>query len=474
MSAVATMTGPESRNKYVRRAAAFAGLGGLLFGYDTGVIGGALPLIAKDFDWNSPFLRGVITSSLLLGAAAGAFVAGRLSDALGRRKLILLTAATFIIGIVGCTLAPDAPVLVAFRVVIGLGVGSASVVVPLYIGEIVPPAVRGGLVSLNQLAITVGILVSELIAYFLSASGQWRTMILIAVIPSAVLLLGMLFQPESPAWLVEHKREDDARAIMHKARGPEDDVDGEIQEIKTVAEKREGAGALLDQAIRPALVIGIALAVIQQVTGINTVIYYAPTLLESAGLGSHGAIGATVIVGAINVLLTIVALRLLDRVGRRPLLLGGTLGMIVGLIVLGAAFVGQGDHVSTGHAAVAIAALCLFVGSFAIGLGPVFWLLIAEIYPLRVRGSAMSLAGVANWLANFVVAISYLSILSAIGKPATFWILAGLSVLSYVFMRMRVPETKGRPLTEIEADMRGLSDYAPSDQRRSTQERAAM
>lgn len=473
MSAVAAMTGPESRNKYVRRAAAFAGIGGLLFGYDTGVIGGALPLIAKDFDWNSPFLRGVITSSLLLGAALGALIAGRLSDSLGRRRLILLTAVTFIVGIVGCTLAPDAPVLVAFRVVIGLGVGSASVVVPLYIGEIVPPAVRGGLVSLNQLAITIGILVSELIAYFLTSSGQWRTMILLAVIPSAILLLGMLFQPESPAWLVEQKREDDARAIMQQSRSADDDIEGEIREIKNVAEKREGAGALLDTAVRPALVIGIALAVIQQVTGINTVIYYAPTLLESAGLGSHGAIGATVIVGAINVLLTIVALRLLDRVGRRPLLLGGTLGMIVGLIVLGAAFVGQGDHVSTGHAVVAIAALCVFVGSFAIGLGPVFWLLIAEIYPLRVRGSAMSIAGVANWLANFVVAISYLSLLAAIGKPATFWLLAGLSVISYAFMRLRVPETKGRPLTEIEADMRGLSDYAPSEGRRPVRERAA-
>ena len=475
MSAVATVTvtvtGSQTRNRYIRRAAAFAGLGGFLFGYDTGVIGGALPLIANDFNWDSPFLRGVITSSLLLGAAAGALTAGRLSDSLGRRKLILLTAGVFIVGIVGSTLAPTAPVLVAFRVIIGLGVGSASVVVPLYIGEIVPPAVRGGLVSLNQLAITVGILVSELIAYFLTASGQWRTMILIAVIPSAVLLLGMLFQPESPAWLVEQHREDDARAIMQKARGPEDDVDGEIREIKTVAQKREGAAALLDTAVRPALVIGITLAVIQQVTGINTVIYYAPTLLESAGLGSHGAIGATVIVGAINVILTIVALRLLDRVGRRPLLLGGTIGMIVGLIVLGAAFVGQGDHVSTGHAAVAIAALCVFVGSFAIGLGPVFWLLIAEIYPLRVRGSAMSLAGVANWLANFVVAISYLSILAAIGKPATFWMLAGISLISYVFMRYRVPETKGRPLTDIEADMRGMADYAPSDQQRPMRQR---
>src|SRR4051812_11385986 len=373
MSAVATVTGPASRNRYVRRAAAFAGLGGLLFGYDTGVIGGALPLIANEFDWNSPFLRGVITSSLLLGAAAGAFIAGRLSDSLGRRKLILVTAVTFIIGIVGCTLAPSAPVLVGFRVIIGLGVGSASVVVPLYIGEIVPPDVRGRLVSLNQLAITLGILISELIAYFLTSSGQWRTMIVIAVIPSAVLLVGMLFQPESPAWLVEQGREDDARAIMHQSRDRQDDIDGEIREIKTVAQKREGVGALLDQAVRPALVVGISLAVIQQVTGINTVIYYAPTLLESAGLGSHGAIGATVIVGAINVLLTIVALRLLDRVGRRPLLLGGTAGMVIGLLVLAFSFIGQGDSISHSHAAIAIVGLCLYVGSFAIGLGPVFW-----------------------------------------------------------------------------------------------------
>lgn len=443
------------RNPYVRRAAVLAGIGGLLFGYDTGVIGGALPLIANDFDWDTPFRKGVITSSLLLGAAVGAFLAGRLTDRLGRKQLILLTAVTFVVGITGAALAPEAITLVAFRLIIGLGVGSASVIVPLYIGEIAPPDVRGALVSLNQLAITVGILSSQLIAYFLTTTGQWRLMVALAVIPSVVLGLGMLRQPESPAWLVEQEREDEAREILSRVRERPEDVDAEINEVQDVARQREGVNALFGPGVRPALIIGLGLAIIQQVTGINTVIYYAPTLLEGAGLGEHAAIGGTVIVGVINVLLTIVAIRLLDRVGRRPLLLGGTAGMIVGLTVLAISFIGQGDAIDNTHAAIAIAALCLYIGSFAIGLGPVFWLLISEIYPLRVRGSAMSTAGVANWLANFVVAISYLSVLSAIGRPATFFGLAVITLISFVFMRARVPETKGRSLAEIEMDLRG-------------------
>jgi sugar porter (SP) family MFS transporter len=443
------------RNPLVRRAALLAGIGGLLFGYDTGVIGGALPLIAADFDWNTPFLKGVITSALLLGAAFGAFLAGRLSDRLGRKRLILITAATFVVGIAGASLSPSAELLVFFRVIIGLGVGSASVTVPLYIGEIAPPGVRGALVSLNQLAITLGILISQLIAYFLTTTGQWRTMVGLAIIPSLVLGFGMLSQPESPAWLVEQEREDEARQILERVRDRPEDVDAEIDEVQTVAREREGVSALFGRGVRPALIIGVALAVIQQITGINTVIYYAPTLLESAGLGEHAAIGGTVVVGVINVLLTLVAIRLLDRVGRRPLLLGGTAGMVVGLLVLAFSFIGQGDSISHRNAGIAIAALCLYVGSFAIGLGPVFWLLISEIYPLRVRGSAMSLAGVANWVANFLVAISYLSILSAAGRPATFFGLAAITLASFFFMRLRVPETKGRSLAEIEMDLRG-------------------
>jgi sugar porter (SP) family MFS transporter len=458
---IASASPPASahqRNHFVTRAAIFAGLGGVLFGYDTGVIGGALPLIAHDFDWNSPFLRGVITSSLLLGAAAGALAAGRLTDRLGRRRLILITSVVFLVGILGAALAPDAVVLVVFRVVIGLGVGSASVVVPLYIGEVAPPSARGALVSLNQLSVTIGILVSQLIAYFLTSSGQWRWMIAIALVPAALLGVGMLAHPESPAWLVRGGQEDQARSVLKRIRSNDDDIEGEIRDIRGVASEEVSGREMLGRAVRPALVVGLALAVIQQVTGVNTVIYYAPTLLESAGLGSHAAIGATVIVGAINVLFTIIAVMVLDRIGRRPPLLAGTVGMVVGLGVLGAVFLGQPDAVSHTRAVIAIIALCVYISSFAIGLGPVFWLLISEIYPLRMRGSAMSAAGIANWLANFVVAISFLSLISAIGRSATFWIYGGIAAASLVFMWLRVPETRGRSLPEIEADL----NMAPS------------
>jgi sugar porter (SP) family MFS transporter len=416
-------------------------------------IGGALPLIAQHFDWKSPFLKGVITSSLLLGAAAGALAAGRLTDLIGRRRLILITSMTFVVGILGASLAPDPVTLVAFRVVIGLAVGSASVVVPLYIGEVAPPSARGALVSLNQLSVTVGILASQLIAYFLTSSGHWRWMIAIAVLPAALLGVGMLTQPESPAWLLRGGREDRARAVPRRVRsgqnagagtseGGGDDVDAEInaeidaevRDIREVAVEEASAREMLGRAVRPALLVGLALAVIQQVTGVNTVIYYAPTLLESAGLGGHAAIGATVIVGAINMLFTIGALLILDRVGRRPPLLAGTAGMVVGLAVLGVVFLGQPAAVSQIRAVVAITALCVYIASFAVGLGPVFWLLIAEIYPLRMRGSAMAAAGIANWLANFVVAISFLTMISALGRTATFWIYAGVAVASVAFM----------------------------------------
>ncbi|MCK9901787.1 hypothetical protein CC117_22200 [Parafrankia colletiae] len=456
-------TAGPGRNPFVTRAALFAGLGGLLFGYDTGVIGGALPLIAQDFDWDSPFLKGVITSSLLLGAAAGALLAGRLSDRLGRRRLILITAVVFVVGILGASLAPEAISLVAFRVVIGLGVGSASVVVPLYIGEIAPPEVRGALVSLNQLSITIGILASQLIAYFLTSSGHWRWMIAIALVPSVLLGLGMLRQPESPAWLVEKDRDEEARRVLARTRDAGDDIEGEIRELRDVSAERADARDVLSRAVRPALVVGLALAVIQQITGVNTVIYYAPTLLESAGLGEHAAIGGTVIVGVINVALTVLAIALLDRVGRRALLLVGTAGMTLGLVVLGAVFVGQPDTVSSTRAVVAIVALCVYIGSFAIGLGPVFWLLISEIYPLRIRGAAMSVAGIANWLANFVVAISYLTLLDAIGRGPTFWLYAAIALASLAFMWLRVPETRGRSLPEIEADLNMNPEQAEQD-----------
>jgi sugar porter (SP) family MFS transporter len=443
------------RNRRVIAAAAITALGGLLFGYDTGVVSGALLFLKKEFGGLSNFQQELVTSLLLVGAMAGAIAAGRIADRIGRRYTVLGTALVFVGGVLLAALTPSYPVLLIARIIIGLAVGSASMVVPLYIGEFAPPKVRGGLVSLNQLAITIGILVSYLCDYGLSGSGNWRLMFGLAAIPAIALFIGMLFQHESPHWLVEQGRDAEARKTLLRLRRPED-VDEEIAEVKEVAKQRGGAKELLAPAIRPALMVGVLLAVFQQITGINTIIYYAPSLLHDAGLGSSSALLANVGIGAVNVGMTIVAIRLLDRTGRRPLLISGTIGMAAGMVLTAIAFIGAGSHLSGGRAAAAIAGLVIYTGSFAIGLGPVFWLMISEIYPLSVRGAAMSVASTANWGANFIVTISFLTLLSAIGGTGVFFLFGFLTLIALGYFMKRVPETKGRSLQAIERELRGL------------------
>ncbi len=440
----------------VTRAAALTAVGGILFGYDTGVVGGVLPNISKDFGLDSPFLKGLVVAILLAGAAVGAIVAGRVADQLGRRRTILLTSVVFVVGLLMSSLAPTLWVFWISRFVIGLGVGSTSFVVPLYIGEIAPPERRGGLVSLNQLSVTIGILVSELVAYGLSGHGDWRVSVGLALLPAVVLGLGIVREPESPAWLVRQGREDDAREVLRTLRDEQDAIEEEIASVKDVAreESKGSIGDLVDRRLRPALILGVTLAVIQQITGINTVIYFAPTVLQEAGLGSSASLLALVIVGVTNVVMTVLAVRYLDRVGRRPLLIWGMVGMIIGIGALAATFaIGL-----TGSGAVfATIALAFYVGSFAISLGPIVWLLIAEIFPLRVRGQAASIATMANWLANLAVAVSYLSIISWIGRTGTFALYGVVTVLSLVYVIAKVPETKGMTLAKIEESIDGRS-----------------
>jgi sugar porter (SP) family MFS transporter len=438
--------------RHVAVSAAVTALGGLLFGYDTGVVSGALLFLKKDFGGLSSFQEELVTSLLLVGAVIGALFAGRLADQIGRRLTVLITALVFIVGVLLAAFTPTFPVLLVARIIIGLAVGAASTTVPLYIGEVVPPKVRGGLVSLNQLAITSGILVSYLIDYGLSDSQNWRLMFGLAAIPAVGLFVGMLFQKESPAWLIRQGREDEARQVLHRVRNTDDDIDGEIREVKELSKRQAGYRDLISPRVRPLVVVGVMLAIFQQITGINTVIYYAPTLLQGAGLGDNAALLANVVNGAVNVGMTIVAIYLLDKVGRRPLLLSGTAGMAVGMVIVGCAFIG-GSTLHGGLAILAIAGLLVYTGSFAIGLGPVFWLLIAEIYPLRIRGAAMSVAGMANWAANFVVTVSFLTLLNAISGVGVFFLFGFLTLVALAYFWKKVPETKGRSLQEIERDL---------------------
>jgi sugar porter (SP) family MFS transporter len=449
-------------HRHVVWGAAITALGGLLFGYDTGVISGALLFIGKDFHGLTSFDKELLTSILLIGALVGALAAGKIADKIGRRPTVLGTAALFVAGVMLAAFSPDYAVLVGARVVIGLAVGSASMVVPLYIGEVAPPRVRGALVSFNQLAITSGILASYLVDYGLASSQNWRLMFGLAAVPAILMFTGMLFQHESPHWLVGKGREDEARKILHRVRG-EGDIDAEIAEVRELSERNSSFREVLRPAVRHVMIIGVTLAVFQQITGINTIIYYAPTLLKSAGLGSSAALLANVVNGGVNVAMTIVAIRLLDRTGRRPLLLGGTAGMAAGMVVVALTFLLGGDQLHGAAAYIAIAGLLIYTGSFAIGLGPVFWLLISEIYPVKIRGQAMSVATMANWGANFVVTISFLTLLGAIGNAGTFFLFAGLSIVAVVYFQRQVPETRNRSLQDIERDLdlpRGAIDDA--------------
>ncbi|MGI8752249.1 MAG: sugar porter family MFS transporter [Acidimicrobiales bacterium] len=453
--AEADLAGAGGPGRAVVWTAAITALGGLLFGYDTGVVSGALLFLKDDFHHITSFQKELVTSLLLVGAAIGAIGAGRVADRIGRRPTILLTASIFVVGVLGAAFSPVFGVLLAARIVIGLAVGSASMVVPMYIGEAAPPKFRGALVSFNQLAITSGILVSYLTDYGLASSRNWRLMFGLAAIPAALLFVGMLTQAESPEWLVTHDREDDARRVLSRLRH-DGNVDVELASMKEGMQRQNVTiTELLSPRLRGALTLGVLLAVFQQVTGINTIIYYAPTLLNNAGLGSSSALLANVINGGINVGMTLVAIRLLDRVGRRTLLICGTSGMVLALFVIAVTFQVGGSHLTGTAAVVTIVFLFFYTGSFAIGLGPVFWLLISEIYPVRVRAPAMSVATFANWAANFVVTISFLTLLSAITDAGTFFLFGFLSLVALLYFWRRVPETKGLRLEDIGAQIEG-------------------
>lgn len=437
-------------------AVAVAAIGGILFGYDTGVISGAILFITGEFSL-SPTLEEVATSSVLVGAILGAISGGLLADRIGRRPSIIAASVVFLAGTGIVVVATGLSVFLIGRVLIGVAIGVASFVVPLYISEIAPSALRGGMVSLNQLFITLGILVSYGADYLFSASGNWRAMFAFGAVPATILLIGMFLLPGSPRWLVAHHQQGRATSVLRKIRGTSD-VSGELDDIRRSVRMQETGNwsNLLAPSIRMPLIVGIGLAVLQQLTGINTVIYYAPTIFQFAGLHSATAsIAATAGVGVVNVLATVVAVILVDRAGRRPLLLAGIAGMVVSLAVLGAgfAFGGAGSGGSLLGLITAVS-LTAYVASFAIGLGPVFWLLIAEIYPLNVRGRAMSVATITNWAANFLITLTFLTLAGVMGRAGVFWLYALVGIVAWLFVLRLVPETKGLTLEEIEEHFR--------------------
>jgi SP family galactose:H+ symporter-like MFS transporter len=444
-----TAAGPTSR-RFVYLAAIFAALGGLLFGYDTGVISGALLFIRNDFTLSTR-AQEIIVSGVLAGAAVGALGGGRLADLLGRRKLLITTAIIFAAGAILCAAAQSPVVLVVGRIIVGLGIGLSSSTVPVYISEVAPADARGWQVSLFQLAITVGILLAYMVDYAFAQAQGWRWMLGLAVVPAAIFGLGMIYLPESPRWLLRNGRRENARATLSRIRGTQD-VNAELLEIERSLAQAPESGRLSDvfaPTIRRSLVIGIGLAIFQQITGINTVIYYAPVIIQSAGISSaSGAILATAGIGLVNVLMTIIAMRLIDRSGRKPLLLVGIAGMAVTLGFLGLVF-RMSSH--TGALAwLAVISMMAYVASFAISLGPIFWLLISEIYPLKIRNSAEGLAATFNWGSNLLITVTFLTLVEQLGPSWTFWLYGLSAIAAWIFSYYIVPETKGRTLEEIE------------------------
>ena len=439
---------------------------GGLFGYDQGVISGALLGIKSTFSL-SPLIVEVVTSWVTLGALLGALVAGEIADRIGRKRTVLIAGALFTLGAVGQAFAPITEALVAGRLIIGAGVGVASVAAPLYAAEVAPAAWRGRFVSTYQLAITVGIFLAYLVDGWLSSKDSWRMMLGAAAIPGLLLFGVALIAPESPRWLMKMLRRPDASVELKKV-SPGASVEAELDAV-AVALSHESSGAtwgeVLNKEWRKPLLIGLGLAIFQQVTGINAIIYYADQIFASAGfttVASQTTV-TTWAIGGVNVLATLIAIAFIDHWGRRNLLLTGLIGMTTSLIVVGGAFEFMKSATPDAAAGpsvaglVTLAGLVVFIISFAFSLGPVVWTVINEIFPGRIRGRAVAICTAVNWGSAFLVSQFFLSLVDGIGSAITFWLFASLSVVGWIWVYFYVPETKGQSLEQIQQLWKGVA-----------------
>ncbi len=443
-------TNEQGSRTYLILISIVAAIGGLLFGFDTAVISGANTYIKALFSLSS-LMEGWMVSSVLVGCAIGAGIAGTLSDRFGRKKILLLTAVLFSVGGIGQALAPGLVWLIIFRILCGMGIGMASMISPLYIAEVSPPHMRGRLVSLQQLAIVTGILLAyssnSIIAHMetITNAYKWRWMLGIEIIPAVIFFFLLFFVPESPRWLTKSGNIEKAFSILARLAGSSV-ATNEMNDIKaSLQQKKAKFSELFRPGIRMALIIGVSLAILQQFVGINTVIYYAPIIFNRTGAGAASAVGATVWVGVINFLFTLVAIWLIDKIGRKRLLIYGAIGMTVSLFMIGLLFAAKafaGPWI--------LIFILIYIASFAASFGPVVWVLISEIYPNRIRGRAASTATVSNWVSNFIVSLLFPVMLEGLGEPVSFWVFCAWCIISLIFVAILCPETKGKSLEEIE------------------------
>ncbi len=463
----------EGSGLYVYSLAIVAALGGLLFGYDTAVISGAIGSLSTYFELNAMW-RGWATSSALIGCMVGVAFAGVLSDGLGRKAALQVSAVLFLISAIGTAFPRTFAEFITARFVGGMGVGTASMLSPMYIAEIAPPAIRGRLVSLNQLAIVFGMLVVYFVNSQIAAIGDetwnvtlgWRWMFGSEILPSVLFLVFLLFIPESPRWLLKRGESQKAQGVLTRLAGSHQ-AQAQMEEIQATLEQEPVSfSQLFRGGLRIAMIIGIALAILQQVTGINVILYYAPEIFTSAGILTTKAINDTVIIGLINLIFTILAIWVVDKLGRKPLLLLASLGMGISLVFLGIAFILQQqegllsynihwwfinlDITLNAIESHWLLVFCLtYVGSFAIAMGPVVWVLLSEIFPTHVRGRAMSLCTECLWLSCFAVA-QFFPIMLEVLHGKVFFIYALMCLIAFLFILIWVPETKGKSLEEIE------------------------
>jgi len=442
----------NTSSNIIYKSTLVASVGGLLFGYDTAVISGAIGFM-KIYYQLSDVMTGWVASCALLGCIIGAMYSGKLSDQVGRKRVLMLSALLFIISSVGTALAPNLWIFVIFRIIGGMGIGIASMLSPMYISEMAPAAIRGRLISIFQLGIVTGILVIYFVNAYIAGihdeswniSTGWRWMFGSGVIPSIIFILLLLTVPESPRWLAKQKRNNEALAILTQING----THAAQKELESINESLKDEtpfsfSEIKEPQLKRALIIGILLAVFSQITGINAIMYYAPEIFKSTGVGSDSAFIQTILVGVINLIFTFVAIKYVDLWGRKKLLLLGISGMAVCLFIVGFAFYTQ----QQGYLVLIV--ILGYISCFAMSLGPLTFVVIAEIFPTKARATAMSVATFFLWLAVFMVSQTFPVLIGSIGNAYTFWIYMIVAVITFLFIWKMVPETKGKTLEEIE------------------------
>lgn len=439
-------------NFYVVFASIVAGISGILFGYDTGVISGALIFLKKDFVL-SPSEEGLIVSLLLFGAAVGALVIGSVSDKLGRKKLLLIISLLFIITSFGISRSTSLSELYLYRFLLGISIGVSSFAAPSYISEIAPANMRGLLVSFFQTAIVIGILLTYVVNFFLANNDNaWRLMFVYGVVPATVLLFGLILLPESPRWLLSKSKESEAIKSLSKLRG-NDNYANELNEIKAMVQlehTKKNWNSLFTKMNMPLIAIAIIIMLFQQLSGINAIIYYAPKIFMYAGFDINNSLFGTVLVGVVNLISTLIGLVLLDKLGRRPLMIFGSL--VMSLALLSVAFT-LGENTSQLISYLGVASVLVYIFAFAISTGLFGWLIISEIFPLSIRGEGAAIGASANWIFNICVSYSFPLLLKSLGIATIFGFFSFVCFLSLIYCIFYLPETKGISLENIERNL---------------------